>query len=254
MSEILDQRSLEILEDVLEKTHDSTIGLNIKRYRIDHEKDLDRLDYLTNKRLIQMDRNQSTMRIGYMGLVFVRNGTREALINDIDRILDQLREQYRKTLDEPVALTDISKKIKLPRARVDSCVDLIQSCFSIGHLLAEDAKVFPSEYLHRVRNFEDFISARALEWFPQLSKKEPTKIKPHGNTEIHAKKREEVLGAAITAIISWPDKCKNGSAYSGTKIATLIDQKAQLWWSEGTAPLSIDIMARLINQYLKPPE
>ncbi|MEE8099044.1 MAG: hypothetical protein V3T13_03810, partial [Hyphomicrobium sp.] len=48
--------------------------------------------------------------------------------------------------------------------------------------------------------------------------------KIHGNVEINAHKREQVLGAALCVLATWPDQCKRGGRINASAIARLIDE------------------------------
>lgn len=75
----------------------------------------------------------------------------------------------------------------------------------------------------------------------------------HGNTEKHAKKREEILGAALSVLANWPEQCKNNAGViQATKIRKLIEEKAPLFWKETREPpLSTDKIEREISQWIK---
>lgn len=80
-----------------------------------------------------------------------------------------------------------------------------------------------------------------------------TAAKVHGNTEHNAKKREEVLGAALSVLSRWPDECKNRAGkIEATKIRELIEKKGYMFWREnGEPPLTTSEIEKLIRQWLK---
>lgn len=77
--------------------------------------------------------------------------------------------------------------------------------------------------------------------------------KTHGNTEVNAQKREEVLGAALSVLATWPEQCRNNAgAVEATKIRKLIEEKALLFWkATGEPPLSTDKIEREIRKWMK---
>ncbi|MDO9142211.1 MAG: hypothetical protein Q7U38_17980, partial [Methylobacter sp.] len=93
--------------------------------------------------------------------------------------------------------------------------------------------------------FEQLISENEVE------KNKATKL--HGNIEHNAKKREEVLGAALSVLSRWPDECKNGAGkIEATKIRVLIENKGYMFWREdGEPPLSTGEIEKLLRQWLK---
>jgi hypothetical protein len=69
---------------------------------------------------------------------------------------------------------------------------------------------------------------------------------PHGNTERCAANREQCLGAALAVLKAWPDQCTGCTA-----IATLVDEKAGLFWPDTSEPpLSHERLTRLIDDWL----
>jgi hypothetical protein len=256
MPNLFDERARNILADILEQTHGSLDGINVKRYQIDHIDDLERLDMLTHTSLLDLGYAQESLRVGPVGLYFIQNATRDALLADIDRVLDYLRERYHEALDQPVLLADIAQDLDIDRRRVEECISYVRRgvpFVSTVNLHEPDACAAPTESLMQFGKFEEFLAVRARSWFPEAYKSNRCDPKLYANTVVHGSKREQVLGAALAAIVHWPKECKRGNSLIGARIAALIDQKAKLWWTESEAPLSIDIMASLINQHLKLP-
>lgn len=97
--------------------------------------------------------------------------------------------------------------------------------------------------IYTQKDIIDFTSVNNLE----------EKKKPHGNVEINAQKRLEVLGAALSVLAEWPDQCKNLKGnIEISKISELVDSKALLFWPDtGVAPLSSRGIKDLISKWLK---
>lgn len=95
-----------------------------------------------------------------------------------------------------------------------------------------------------LREFEQFLKDNEIDT--------KTSSKPHGNTERFAKKREQVLGAALSVLARWPNECKNGlGKIEATKIRELIENKGYLFWREnGEPPLSTGEIEKLIREWL----
>ncbi|HDO1358309.1 TPA: hypothetical protein P2Q89_003827 [Aeromonas veronii] len=70
---------------------------------------------------------------------------------------------------------------------------------------------------------------------------------PHPTAEHHATKREAVLAAAIYAKKAWLNEC--GTTYVAW--ATAISNHEATLFDEGKAPLSIEIMAKLLSSAMK---
>jgi len=71
--------------------------------------------------------------------------------------------------------------------------------------------------------------------------------------ERHAVKREQILGAALSIIATYPDQCKNKAGrVEATKIRAAIEEKSLLFWPETAEPvLGTDKIERLIREWLK---
>ncbi|MBT3022858.1 MAG: hypothetical protein KUF77_07290 [Candidatus Thiodiazotropha sp. (ex Lucina aurantia)] len=73
----------------------------------------------------------------------------------------------------------------------------------------------------------------------------------HGNTLKNIEKREKVLGAAIIALAHYSAQCKDrGDVFTGTSIATFLEQRPELFFEEGVPPYTVRVMAGHINHYL----
>jgi hypothetical protein len=100
------------------------------------------------------------------------------------------------------------------------------------------------------------IRSEALEEFEQfiydneIEKK--TITKPHGNTERYAANREQVLGAAFAVLAKWPEVCKDEKGEPvASKIAAMVDAKADLFWTDAQPPLATDSIADHLRDWIR---
>lgn len=110
----------------------------------------------------------------------------------------------------------------------------------------------PLKIFFRPETLRTWCEARRLTppaFFPEARRPAEKRSAPHGNAERFAQKREEVLGAALACLATWPPE-----KVTGVAIAQLIDEKAPLFWREGSPPLSRDGMERLIRDWLRKTE
>lgn len=77
-------------------------------------------------------------------------------------------------------------------------------------------------------------------------KSPPADIGPHPTAERKAATRERVWAAAIYAREQWPDDCKTASAWAST-----IDNHSLKLFDADKAPLSQEIMARMLGKAMK---
>lgn len=123
-------------------------------------------------------------------------------------------------------------------------------------LVFEKSLTIKSEHLRIVdderRRFEAELSGEQPNIDNPMSPSEQIK-KPHGNSENNAKKREQILGAALSVVASFSSLCTNNTGkYEATKIAAMIDEKSLLFWPEtGEPPLARETIERLISSHLK---
>lgn len=95
-----------------------------------------------------------------------------------------------------------------------------------------------------LREFEQFIADNETE--------KTTATKPHGNTEYNAGKREQVLGAAVAVLAKWPEECRDKKGEPvASKIAAMVDAKAELFWHDAQPPLATDSIADHLRDWIK---
>ena len=79
--------------------------------------------------------------------------------------------------------------------------------------------------------------------------------KAHSNTknaERYGNGREQILGAALAVLASYPDRCKTRTGkIMGAKIAKIVFEKEPLFFEEGEPPMNEESASRLINSWLK---
>lgn len=124
--------------------------------------------------------------------------------------------------------------------------------------LAEEREAFLKE-THKADLPKDSIlvvRTDALREFEQLisdnDHDKNTPPKTHGNTERHAQKREQILGAAFAVLARWPEECRDTKGDPiASKIASMIDAKADLFWPDAKPPLEIDSIAEHLRDWIK---
>jgi hypothetical protein len=88
----------------------------------------------------------------------------------------------------------------------------------------------------------------------QQSTKSKNQNKPNGHEERHAKDREAALGAAIAAMILWPNECKpkTKQEFAPSRIAQVVIKNSSNFF-EGldVRPLSKERISELINDWTK---
>ena len=253
MLNLFDDRTPALLAEALDQTHNTLDGIGYRRFRADHPTDLERLDELARKNLLNVDDVHDTFRVGFMGLYFVEGATCNALLADINRILDLLREKYRQTSEQPVTLAVIAETLKLERSRVECCIDYIRKALTIAgttDLKDPNAVAVPSEFLLQQGKFEEVLAERARSWFPALFKKEKTGS-TNGNVEVNAATREMILGAALWVINNDTNKCRGGDHLSGERIVEQIELNVTRWWPDEKTVPTHQTMVDLIIKYLQ---
>lgn len=78
-----------------------------------------------------------------------------------------------------------------------------------------------------------------------------TATKVHGNAERYAANREQVLGAAFAVLAKWPEECRDTKGDPvASKIASMIDTKAKLFWPDAQPPLATDSIAEHLREWI----
>jgi len=251
------QRSVELLADVLNHTRHSLDGLDAARYRAEHPDDLDRLDHLTNAEhpLLEVAEQPGTVRVSLLGLYFLDTKPRNALIDDIDHVLNYLRTQYRETPNAPVRLSDIEKDLRFDRRRVELCVHYARAAVvmkSTPDLTDPEASVILSDELLQIRNIFAWLKTHTEDLYQEPPETAPSPDQePHGNVERSAKRREVVLAAALWAINNRYEHCLQNGRLLGARIVDQIELASKGWWPDKAQMPARQTMVRLINKCLK---
>lgn len=243
----------EIFLDILKQTSGTPEGVPVKPFRVKYIDDIDSIDILVNKQYLKHNYKDDTYRLHALALIFLPSDETTTLLCDIDAVLELLREQYRTHIERPVLLSDMCKTLGLDRLRVIECIQYLRDIQSIGvslDLMAEDASITPLESLLTFSDFKSLIHQRFKDWNPEYFKEKSEK--PHGNTEVYASKREEVLGAAIAVMSAFSEQCMGkNNKFVGSRIAKLIDEKSPIWWPDlDEPPMSHEVLTKTINKYL----
>ncbi len=111
------------------------------------------------------------------------------------------------------------------------------------------------EYPGDSKGIDDYFMENArlnLELQKVINRRPHYQVKSNAHEERHAKKREQVLGAAFAVLARWPNECRDGKGDPvATKIAASIGAKAHLFWPDTTPPLEIDTIEILIREWIK---
>lgn len=135
---------------------------------------------------------------------------------------------------------------------VEMRMELWKKYFSIDDMLNKN--YYPMNYLSEdaplvvrpkaIREFEQLLSDNEIE--------KNTATKTNGYKERHAQNREQVLGAAFAVLAKWPDECKDSKGDPvASKIAYLVEAKADLFWSDSEPPLTADSIADHLRDWIK---
>lgn len=106
-----------------------------------------------------------------------------------------------------------------------------------------------------LREFEQLIS----DIEPESNAATPTDAKPKaevkksdGHEERHARNREQILGAALSVLAKWPDECRTDRGDPlASKIARMVESKAELFWSDAKPPLKLETIEEHIRDWIK---
>lgn len=113
--------------------------------------------------------------------------------------------------------------------------------YPAGSLPEDSVLVVRTESL---REFEQLIADNETE--------KSTATKPHGNTEVNAEKREQALGAVFAVLAKWPEECRDKMGKPvASKIAAMVDAKADVFWPGAPPPLATDTIAEYLRDWIK---
>ncbi len=115
------------------------------------------------------------------------------------------------------------------------------------------AGTFPSDYefvirVEAIMEFEKMLSDSNTNSNHQKANQSDI----NGYTERWAKDREQILGAAFALLAKYPDECRDKKGkLLASKIASLIEAKASLFWPDTQPPLKVDSIADHLREWLK---
>lgn len=256
---VIDDKQRDLLRQIFNKGQDPEDIVNAARFRVDHADNIPVLDEMerTQTYLIrERSGSTDTYRLRIIALPLLNLPEADLLLQDIEKLFDYLKEKYAENLSEPIRPQAICEKLQMGRSRLSDCITYLSDASVLGgsrDLELEGATVSPYE---RIVNFKDFFEL--MSWLHGVlmgpSDNVSKSKKPHGNTQVNASKREEILGAAIAVMTAFPDQCRRSpnGAFSGEKITGMIEDKAPIWWpDEQEPPMSHRAIAELINKHIR---
>jgi len=257
LENILRQDEIDLLRIIFNKTAGAIKGVDSQKFRIDNFNEIELLNRLVRKQYILQDAHDNTYRISPISLLFLDDSETSVIFDDIDQITHYLREAYKQYASSQVKIKNIAESLSLSHERVVECLTYLRPAYSMGmttDIMSDDAYVVPDEGILYFTTIQDLLLEKLTEWYPDAITIKTPKVKKHKNTEINARKREDVLGAALAAVIAFPKECTTRKGViQGTKIIEVIEQKSPLFFSayDDEPPLSNDTMTRLVNKYLR---
>ena len=72
--------------------------------------------------------------------------------------------------------------------------------------------------------------------------------------EKSAVERETLFKAALYVVKNFTRQCYHGENISANKVAKLIDEKSDLWWSDGYIPFERSSMEKILQSAFKLPK
>ncbi|WP_340124499.1 hypothetical protein [Methylobacter svalbardensis] len=77
-------------------------------------------------------------------------------------------------------------------------------------------------------------------------------FKSNGHKERHAQNREQIFSAAFAVLAKWPEECRDTKGEPvASKIAAMVDAKADLFWPDAQPPLATDSIADHLRDWIK---
>ncbi len=233
-----------------------------KAFRQNYENKKETIDYLEKIKIFKIESENPNAKTYYLSdlcLYLADSGLSESILSDISNLCSFCQKVYASNEADTVNVKakDISEKLNISRSRLEKCMHFLLQTISMGrttNLSDNDAAICLNDCLDDFDNYAEFLNHKFTSRFIEKSENPEKKEKRHGNTDVHASKREEVLGAALAVLAAFPDQCKSSSGnIIVSKISKLIDQKSTLLFSttNGNPPLSLDTISRLLNKWVK---
>src|SRR5690348_14062811 len=122
-SPFLDRPSLRIVSDAIRAELDGS-ALDWQRYRAQNVKRLALIDHLYETRFLKVEGRLCYAT--FHALVFATSKEAKNLLADLGRVYVVMVAHYRENLNEPIAIEEVGKRIRLEPARIASAVTFFQ--------------------------------------------------------------------------------------------------------------------------------
>lgn len=259
MFNIFDENIKCLLQDFLKQLQEGPV--RVKKFRVQHKGRKAYINFLESQQILKAVSSEPHVRtyeITHIALYLADSELSKSIFGSIDKIAKLLRERYENNENDEVYISVKSIKDSLGISQ-ETFLNAYKYLNDFTHLVGtsdineEDARILLGESLGEFNKFSEIPESMLRSRFPNdFDIVDPNK-KNHGNTQVHAAKREKILGAAIAVMAKYPDKCRSATSKRvvGNKVAEVIDQKSGLFFKEGDPPYSRDTISREINKWIK---
>ncbi len=157
---ILDQSSIQILEDILRSTTVTPEGVDAVCYRAQHEDQLDLLDKLERDACLREDHEKYLVTL--YGLSVLAAPWVKDLLERCEKVFSVLRTHYKTKPREHIRVADLAPLAGLTLLETKECLSyMIQGSWWSSHNLQsqnpDEARLQPSESILKYKTFQEVI-------------------------------------------------------------------------------------------------
>ena len=157
--EILYEQQRNILQTILKRFIKDPDGVLIKKFRLEHLKDREILNYFEQYQLLQKNSDQTKYRPSLISLYLVNSDLSKKIFSDIDRICDVLRDHYQLDQKTSISISEINSNVDFDKRYLVTCLNWLNDGVSMGRttdMMDENAEIKPAEPLFDFSHYVSF--------------------------------------------------------------------------------------------------
>lgn len=172
-----------ILLDLFNRCHEQKKWVNAERFIIDHEDEIDIVKNLVKKNLIKIVTQYSEYRISFGVFTLVEDPVIDEMFQYMQKIFYALKGHYKKHLQKPYLINDLSADLNIDRGYVVECVLYLKGLITVSGTtdITEDGAYYVlTPTMMDFKDFDDVIARQHHYWRMNApaQEEEPKKLLP----------------------------------------------------------------------------
>ena len=172
-----------ILLDLFYRCHEQKAWTHAERFMIDHEDDIDVVNNLIKKDLIKVVSQYREYRISFGVFTLLEDPVIDETFQYMQKIFYALKEHYKKNMQEPYLIKDLSADLNIDRGYIVECVLYLKGLITVcgtTDTTEDDAFYVVTPRMLDFKGFDDVIALQHHYWRVNApaQEEEPKKLLP----------------------------------------------------------------------------